>query len=336
MKDKKNNGLKNILVSFLVLLLVTGIPVNTYAADPITEEPVIEDPIPEPIITPPAIKKVSVPSRVKAAIAIDPATGEIYASKNANTALPVASVSKLMTVWLAFEKINKGASIKQKVRIKSRKIEKMSRSGLYGGSVLHYGKTYTVEDLIKLTVIESSNAASIQLGIWVAGSNKAFINKMNKEAKKLGLKKSSFTSACGLNNFDMKKYGLVVRGGKDGTNKMSAKDIAILAGMLMDKYPKVLKYSSSTKAKVKGKKLKNTNQIITNGKIKKKARALKVDGLKTGTTRRAGPCFASTCKPKGKKRIVTVILNDSYRFTDTVDLMNKIYAKNSKRLSENN
>jgi D-alanyl-D-alanine carboxypeptidase (penicillin-binding protein 5/6) len=283
----------------------------------------------------PPIVSVKAPVKAKAEITIDAVTGNVLSSKNAYQSLPVASISKLMTVWLVMEKIGSGkGSLKSKVKIKSKGVEKLSRHWQCGGYVLKRGQTYTVEQLLKLALIPSSNAASVQLGIWVSGSNKAFIKKMNKEAKKLDLTKSSFTSACGLNNADMKLFGLVVSGGKSGTNKMSAYDVATLSNMLITKYPAILKTSSTSAAKIKNKWIGSTNKLLTNADLKKKAKTYQIDGLKTGSTRRAGSCLTATGKPKGMHRIITVILNDPDKFEDAYTLFKNIYKKNPVVLSE--
>lgn len=293
------------------------------------EEAITVEPLPPPLPVP---VKIKAPSKAKAAIAIDAETGDIYSSKKANTSLPVASVSKIMTVWLVMEKIDSGdGSLDSKVKIKNKKIENLSRGSGTGGYILKKGNTYTVKQLLQLTLISSSNAAAIQLGMWVSGSNKAFIREMNAEAKNLHLTKSSFTSACGLNNSDMSIFGLKVRGGKSGTNMMSAADVAELSRLLVEKYPDVLTTSSIKSVKVKGKKISSTNKLLTGNALSKKAKAYKIDGLKTGYTKRAGSCLVATAMPDGKHRTITVILNDSDKFEDAYNLIKNIYKKNKIR-----
>jgi D-alanyl-D-alanine carboxypeptidase (penicillin-binding protein 5/6) len=283
----------------------------------------------------PAPVTFKAPARAKAMIAMDAATGDIYVNKNIKKSLPVASVSKIMTVWLVMEKIKSGkGSLNSKVKIKSKKIEKLSRNWLCGGYVLKRGATFTVKELLHLTLIDSSNAAAVQLGIWVSGSNKAFIKKMNSEAAKRGLTASSFTSACGLNNVDMKLFGLVVRGGASGANLMSAYDVAKLSQLIIKTHPGVLKISGLASAKVKGTKIINSNKFFKDSQLRAKSKSLKIDGLKTGYIKRSGVCLAATGKPEGMHRIITVTLNDPYCSQDSYDILTKIYAKNKVRLSD--
>jgi len=340
---------KRILIIFTSVMLIllwpeydyvkTSVPASgesAFAASALEEgdeEGEGGDVIDEPV-TLPAIKRATAPKNARAAIAMDAVNGDVYCSKNSNTSIPVASVSKLMTMWLVLEKIGKGADPNKKIKINSTKIEKLSRSRICGGYVLRHDKYFTVNELIWLTMLQSSNAAATRLGVWVSGSNKAFIAKMNKEAKKLGLNNSTFSSASGLDNYDLKNFGLVVCGGKSGTNRMSAMDIAKLTRKLLEKHPEILKYSSAPSKKVKGKWIINTNRLLTVSSLKNSAKSLKIDGLKTGYTSWAGNCLATTGKPSKKHRIITVVLNDRNCFADTITLMKSVYAKNQERLAD--
>ena len=310
-------------------------PSKPAIVEPEPSKPAIVEPTPEPPPEPelPAIVKVKVPARAKAALVVNAYTGEVFSSKNADKALPVASTSKIMTVWLVMKKIESGRSLSEAVKIKSKKIENMSRKKLYGGYVLKKGQSFTVRQLLYLTVVKSSNAAAVQLGIWVAGSNAKFVKLMNKEAKSLGLTKSSFTSACGLDNYDMGRLGLKVTGNKKATNMMSARDLARLSQKLIAEYPQALNYSKTVSIKIKVKKITTTNKILKDKKLIKKAKTLNIDGLKTGSTKSAGYCLVATGQAKGKHRLISVILDDDYRSADTVDLLLKVYKSNPVRLT---
>jgi len=156
---------------------------------------------------------------------------------------------------------------------------------------------------------------------------------MNKEAKSLGLTKSSFTSACGLDNYDMGRLGLKVTGNKKATNMMSARDLARLSQKLIAEYPQALNYSKTVSIKIKVKKITTTNKILKDKKLIKKAKTLNIDGLKTGSTKSAGYCLVATGQAKGKHRLISVILDDDYRSADTVDLLLKVYKSNPVRLT---
>jgi D-alanyl-D-alanine carboxypeptidase (penicillin-binding protein 5/6) len=292
------------------------------------EEPDFPDELPD-------IKTVKAPTAAKAALAIDAETAEVYSSRNESDPLPVASVSKLMTVWLVMEKISKASgSLSDTVTIRSKNIERLSRDSVCGGYVLKRGAKFTVRQLLQLTLVSSSNAATVQLGTYVGGTYKNFVKLMNKEAAKLDLVNSGFTSSCGLNNADMRRFGLMVSGGASGTNIMSAEDVGELARVLIEKYPNVLDYSKISAVKIKDKWIGSTNRLLTNSSLKSKAKAYAIDGLKTGYTRRAGSCLVSTGKADGMHRLITVFLNDTGRFDHTISLFKNIYAKNPVRLAD--
>jgi D-alanyl-D-alanine carboxypeptidase (penicillin-binding protein 5/6) len=279
---------------------------------------------PEPV-------EVDAPENAKAVIAIDAVTGAVYCAKSKNRKYPVASTSKLMTVWLVLEKIaaNEG-DWSDKVKITDKKLEKMSASSVFGGAMtLKKGKAFTVKQLYMLTLIESNNAAAIQLGRWVAGTDRKFADRMNDAAKRLGMNNSEFHNACGLNNSDLKQYfTMKIHGKAKDTNQMSASDAATLAKALIDNYPEILKTSKLAKKTIKDTKIKATNKILSDKKLKKRAKGLNVDGLKTGYTRRAGQCLIATCKPDGKHRVITVVLDDKDKFVDTIAVMKDIYDEN--------
>jgi D-alanyl-D-alanine carboxypeptidase (penicillin-binding protein 5/6) len=269
---------------------------------------------------------VYVPKKARAAFALDAVTGKVLYKKNAGKGYPVASIAKLMTVLLVREKLasNKRLNWKTKIKIKHAGLTKMSKSPDCGGFVLKKGASYTVSGLYKTTLIESSNASAIALGMWVSGTNAKFVKLMNKRAKQLGLKHTTFVSASGLDNADLKRFGFKVKGTKaKATNKVSAEDVAKIARELLTKYPDVVNTTKLAKVKVAGKTVKSTNSLLPGKRYY--VASLKVDGLKTGTTRSAGSCLVATGQVEGKNRIITVLLHDTARFPDTNKLMQSIY-----------
>jgi D-alanyl-D-alanine carboxypeptidase (penicillin-binding protein 5/6) len=298
-------------------------------ADEGTTEPAVDEPAPQP--DSPKIVKVKAPAGAKGVFAMDADTGKTLSSKSADKARPVASTSKLMTIYLVHKMIADGdGAWKDKVKITDKQIDRMSKLSPYGGTIrLKKGKTFTVKELYTLTLVESHNAAAIQLGRWVSGSDKKFVKLMNKTAQLLGMKKSSFVNACGLNNRDFyEDLKIPYIGKRSATNMMSPKDAAKLARALVTEYPAVMKTTKRAKTKVRGKTIRSTNKILRDKNLKEQAAGLNIVGLKTGYIRRSGSCFIGTCKRKGRDRIVTVILNDPDRFEHTITLMKEIYEKN--------
>nr|WP_245155339.1 serine hydrolase [Levilactobacillus yiduensis] len=262
----------------------------------------------------------------KNAIAMDYTTGEAVWSKKANTARPIASVSKLMTLYLVLQKVGSGSgSWDDVVDTSSKGLIAMGQSASCGGFLFKSGHKYTVQDLYYAAFLDSSNNAAIALGKWVAGSNAKFIQQMNAQAKSWGLDKASFVSASGLENSDLKAFGYAY--GSANANMVSAKDVALIARHLIQDYPRILTDGAIGSKTVDGQTAYNYNNLLAGRKYYQSA--LNVDGLKTGYTPLAGYCFVGTGQKTGKHRVITVVLHDINEFTETRSLMNKAYSDSS-------
>ncbi|TGD20228.1 D-alanyl-D-alanine carboxypeptidase family protein [Levilactobacillus suantsaiihabitans] len=261
-------------------------------------------------------------TKAKAAVAMDAKTGKVVWSKHANTARPIASVSKIMTLYLTLKKIDgKKRNWNHKVKITSRGLVSMSRSADCGGFHFKLNHRYTVKQLYYAAFLDSSNNSAIALGKWVSGSNAKFIRKMNAQAKAWKLGKAHFVSASGLENSDLKRFGYAY--GKANANKVSAKDVALIARHLMTSYPRVLTDGKIGSMTVNGQVCYNYNNLLKGRKYYRAS--LKVDGLKTGYTPLAGYCFVGTGHKRGKHRVITVVLHDINEFTETRSLMDHAY-----------
>ncbi|WP_395322882.1 D-alanyl-D-alanine carboxypeptidase family protein [Levilactobacillus parabrevis] len=265
-------------------------------------------------------------TKARAAVAMDAKTGKVVWAKHANTARPIASVSKLMTLYLTLKKIDgKSRNWNHKIKITSRGLVSMSRSAAYGGFHFKLNHKYTVRQLYYAAFLDSSNNSAIALGQWVGGSNGKFIRKMNAQAKAWKMGQAHFVSASGLENSDLRQYGYAY--GKANANKVSAKDVALIARHLMTQYPRVLKDGKIGSMKVNGQVCHNYNNLLKGRKYYRAS--LKVDGLKTGYTPLAGYCFVGTGQKSGKHRVITVVLHDENEFTETRSLMNHAYGMRS-------
>ncbi|WP_173021249.1 serine hydrolase [Secundilactobacillus folii] len=248
----------------------------------------------------------------KAAVAMDAKTGKVIWSKNENTPRAIASVTKLMTLYLVLQKVaGKSATWNSKVTTSYSGLKSMGSSSVYGGFKFTKN-SYTVKQLYDAALIDSSNNAAIALGQWVAGGstptyNKKFIKLMNAQAKKWHLGRASFVSANGMEQSALKGYGYSIGGAN--ANLVSAKDVALIAKHLITDYPTVLKTSSIGSLKVSGQLCYNYNNLLPGRKYYNSA--LKVDGLKTGYTDLAGYCFVGTGQKSGHDRLITVVLHDA-------------------------
>ena len=220
----------------------------------------------------------------KAAILIDRDTGKIIYEKNMDEQLPPASMTKIMTLLLVMEAIDAGElSYDEKIVISE------NASSMGGSQVfLDAGEEMTVNDLIKAVAIASGNDASVALAERLAGSEKAFAEKMNDKAKELGLKNTSFHNASGLPEDD---------------HHSTAHDMALIAKELL-KYEQITKYTSIYEDYLReGNEnefwLVNTNKLVHFYPY--------VDGLKTGYTSEAKFSLTATAK-KNDMRLISVVM----------------------------
>ena len=271
---------------------------------------------------------------VKSAIAIDSDSGQILYAKNADKTLPIASMTKLATVYLTLNAIkNKKISWNQKVK-PTAPIVKVANNAEYSNVPLKMGHSYTIKQLYQATLIESANGAAILLGQTIAGSQKAFINQMRAQVKKWGIEDAKIYTACGLPNGNLGKdaYPGI---NKNAENTMSAKDMAIVGQNLIKDFPEVLDTTKLAhldfKDQRKTTKMANFNWMLKG--LSQYDQAYPVDGLKTGTTDAAGACFIGTIKHSGA-RLITVVMGarhqdgtDPSRFIQTKKLMNYIFTQ---------
>lgn len=185
---------------------------------------------------------------VKAAIAVDAKTGQILYAKNAEQALPVASMSKLMTIYLVLQAIKNGKLSWNQEILPDAASQKVSQDTQLSNVPLKADHKYTVKALYQATLIYSANGAAMALANAVGGTHKNFIDMMRKEAKKMGINDAEIYTANGLANdevFDAKYPGA----SDNAENKFSAKDMAIISQRLIEDYPEVLETTKITRMK---------------------------------------------------------------------------------------
>ena len=243
-------------------------------------------------------------SNVKSSVLMSLDTGDVIKQNNAYEHLSPASVTKLMSILLILEAIDSG-----KIKLTD-EVAATENAVSKGGSQiwLEVGEKMTVNDLFKAVVIASANDACTLLGEYVAGSDSAFVDMMNKRVETLGLKNSHFENCTGLDD--------------EVTNHYScAYDLAVIAKEVM-KHKLILKYSTVWLDSLRNGKteLNNTNKMINkyNG----------MTGLKTGTTSNAGFCLCATATRDGIS-FVSVVLGaqtSDERFALTQELLDYGFA----------
>ena len=246
----------------------------------------------------------------ESAILMDYKSGKILYEKNTQEKLPMASMTKIMSMLLIMESIENGTlSYEDKVLISE------NASSMGGSQVfLQAGEQYTVNDLLKCIAISSANDAVVAMAEKISGSVDAFVDLMNKRVKELGLKNTNFANPHGLDNEN---------------HYSTAYDMAIIAKELLN-YEDILKYTSIYEdylTKPDGSEiwLVNTNRLVRfyDG----------VDGLKTGYTTEARYCLTATAK-KGDLRLISVVMKSPSaedRSSDTSTLLT--YGFNSFKTS---
>lgn len=263
-----------------------------------------------------------------AAFALDVNNNQIIYSQNADKKVKVASLAKLMTLYLTIQKAEKINGWNQVVDTSNKGLRQLGDDLELGGFKFIPGHKYTVRDLYKAALVQSSNNSAIALGQWVAGSNVKFIKMMNEQAKAWHLD-ATFVSSSGLENSDLAKFGYAQVSGKDDANMVSAKSIGIIADHVLSIYPKVIDDAKQVNEIVDGQTLVNENSLLPGRPFYDES--LHVDGLKTGYTVAAGLCLVATAQQPGKNRVITVVINDYQEFSDTANLI-KLVNRNDSNL----
>ncbi len=232
---------------------------------------------------------------------------KIAYKKNAKQVRPIASITKLMTMYLVYEALEKG-ELEQSEEIELPVLNDVEAVSLRSISNDNKSK-WPVEDLISATLIMSANDAAEALGHRLEESE-SFPQLMNQKARDLNLSKEThFTSASGLTT-------------EKGESVSTASDLVLLATALIKKFPEVLeKTSLSNLTLTNGTTIYSTNELLNN----KYDENIKVDGLKTGYTDKAGYCFVGTANKNGSRVLVVVLgaKNSEQRFVIAENLLKK-------------
>lgn len=270
---------------------------------------------------------------VKGAIAIDAKSGQVLYAKNADQRMPIASMSKLITIYLTLQAIkDKKLSWNQKVK-PTKQIVKVSQNPDYSGVPLYSGHSYTIRQLYQSTLIQSANGSAMLLAQAVAGSQQGFVSQMRALVKKWGIKDAKLYTPDGLPNYTQGKDAYT-NVSKNAENELSASDMAIVVDKLLTDFPEVTKTTKIAHMNFndQGKitKMENWNWMLKG--LSQYDANYPLDGLKTGTTDAAGACFTGTMVKNGR-RIITVVLGakhkdgtDPSRFTQTKKLLNYVFS----------
>lgn len=224
----------------------------------------------------------------KAAILIEAETGEILYEKNSHEKLAPASMTKMMSMYLILEAINNGSMQWDEV------IRVSEHAASLGGSQIYLkpGEEMPVRDLFKSIAIASANDAVTALAERVAGTEEAFVEKMNAKAKELGMNDTVFKNPTGLT--------------EEG-HLTTPYDMSIIGRHLVQDYPEIIEFSGLYEDYIR-QDTESPFWLVNTNKLLKYVDG--VDGLKTGYTQEAGYCLTATAN-RGEMRVIAVVMGAS-------------------------
>jgi len=250
----------------------------------------------------------------KAWLLLDMSSGQVLASQNPGERIEPASLTKLMTAYLAFSALKAKTITPEQVVAVSEKAWKAIGSRMF----IEPRKAVTVAELLRGMIVQSGNDACVALAELIAGSEESFAAAMNREAQRLGLKATNFRNSTGL---------------PDPQHFTTADDLALLAGAIIRDFPEFYALYSLKDYSYNGITQSNRNRLLWMDP--------NVDGMKTGFTEAAGYCLIASAK-RGPRRLLSVVLgaqSESARATESQKLLNfgflnfdavRLYEKGSR------
>lgn len=221
----------------------------------------------------------------QAAILVDEDSGTVLYEKNADEQRPIASITKVMTLLLTFEAMEAGKISTGDLVPVSEHAYSMGGSQIW----LEPGEEMTLNDMLKAICISSANDAAVAVAEYVGGSETAFVSMMNEKAAALGMDRTHFENACGLDT--------------DG-HVSTARDVATMSREVLLHHPEVEDYCMIWSDSLRG----GETQLVNTNKLLKRYSG--ITGLKTGTTGKAGVCISASAERDGL-RLIAVILGSN-------------------------
>lgn len=253
-------------------------------------------------------RPANITTSASGAMVMDCETGEVYFEKNADAARPVASMTKLMSLYLVLDALSAGTlTADTPVKI-SAEAERISNTRAYSGMErFTAGASHPAGTLIGLAAIASGNASTLALAEHLGGgSESVFVERMNTLAAQWGID-AHFADSFGF---------------EDKGNAVSPRAMATIARRLLTDHPEILSYTSQASMTFQGRTYNNTNSLLGNAALPG------IDGLKTGMTYGAGYCFTGTATQSGR-RLISVVMNTasaSARMSETRKLLEYGFA----------
>ncbi len=266
-----------------------------------------------------AVNSTAVSLTSPSAILMEASTGTVLFEKNPDEVRSPASITKIMTLLLTFEALEKG-----RIKLEDEITTSAYAKSMGGSQVfLDEGEIQTVDTLIKCITVASGNDASVAMAEYVAGSETEFVNMMNEKAASLGMNNTHFLDCCGLSS--------------DSAHHTTARDVAIMSRELITRYPQIYNYTKIwmediTHVTRQGSKpftLSSTNKLLKQYQW--------TTGLKTGSTNAAKYCFSATASKDGIDLIAVIMGAPDFkvRFSEASSLLEYGFALTRLYVDEN-
>ena len=239
----------------------------------------------------------------RAAILIDQATGTVLYEKEPDMPVPIASITKVMTLLLTFEALEEGrVSLSDTVPVSEHAYD-MGGSQIW----LEPGEQFTLDEMLKAICVSSANDAAVAVAELIGGSEPVFVEMMNQKAQELGMSATHFENACGLD-----RAGHV----------SSARDVAVMSREMLQNHSAITQYTTIWMDSLRG----GQTQLINTNKLLR--RYAGITGLKTGTTSGAGVCISASATRDGLSLIAVVLGSPSSedRFAAATTLLDYGFA----------
>lgn len=315
----------------IFVLLCTGLPhipvlaentqtENTQAGDAKTENNKAENAPTGDTKAEEKVNNAGLNITAKSAVLLEGSTGRIIYEQNKDEKLIPASITKIMTLLLIFEALDKG-----KIKLED-KVTVSEYAAQMGGSQVYLepNETQTVADMIKCITIASANDAAVAMAEHISGSETEFVAAMNKKAEELGMKNTHFLNCNGLDDD-------ITSG-----HYSSAYDVALMSRALIVEHPEISNYSTvwmdsiihTTKKGESEFGLTNTNKLVRsyNG----------ITGLKTGSTSKAKYCLSATANRNGTDLIAVIMAapDPKIRFSEAASLLDYGFSNTTNYLDD--
>lgn len=261
----------------------------------------------------PAKLRAKIDAGCRSGILVDLGSRRILWQKDAETSYAIASMSKIMTAYELMAELREAGSkntLETKVQVPKKMFRKFNDCHIY----MDPRESFTLEELLKCMMIHSANDCAYLIGDYMAGSEEAFVAKMNARAKALGFQSFSFCNTNGLPDRQNKR-----------ANRGSALELAHLAECVMD-IPEIMKWAGTHLDAIR----ENTKpfHLANKNKLLGSARCPGVNGLKTGYINESKSCITVTCERDGRRLVCVIMGADSAMNRDAlvIELLNWGYS----------